>query len=149
MVLNAELGKMVIDSIQKAEPGAKILYMGDLNDDPTNSSVKKVMRGVADKKELTKKDMFNPWEQYYKKGIGTLAYRDTWNLFDQILVSPGLTSSDYATYQFYKAVIFGKGYLKNSTGRYKGYPFRTYAGGSHIGGYSDHFPVYLFLIKEK
>jgi hypothetical protein len=33
-------------------------------------------------------------------------------------------------------------------GKYKGYPLRTYAGGSYIGGYSDHFPVYLYLIRK-
>lgn len=145
----AKLGKMIIDSIQNIEPGAKIIYMGDLNDDPTNKSVKNGLLSVGEKDEVKTKNMFNPWEAYYKKGIGTLAYRDTWNLFDQILVSPGLVSNDFSTYKYYKAKIHNKSYLINSGGQYKGYPFRTYAGGAHVGGYSDHFPVYIYLIKEK
>ena len=145
----AKLGKMIIDSIQNIEPGAKILYMGDLNDDPTNKSVKNGLLSVGEKDEVKPKNMFNPWEAYYKKGIGTLAYRDTWNLFDQILVSPGLVSEDFSSYKYYQAKIHSKSYLINSSGQYKGYPFRTYAGGAYAGGYSDHFPVYLFLIKEK
>lgn len=145
----ATLGKTIIDSIQKAEPEAKILYMGDLNDDPTNKSVKNCMKGVEKKEEVKNESMYNPWESYYKKGIGTLAYRDTWNLFDQILVSPALANGDYSTYKFYKATIHNKSYLINSSGQYKGYPYRTYAGGAYAGGYSDHFPVYLYLIKEK
>ncbi|MCB0400622.1 MAG: endonuclease/exonuclease/phosphatase family protein [Flavobacteriales bacterium] len=147
--LAAQLGKMIIDSIEKAEPGAKILYMGDLNDDPTNKSLKKGLKGVENKEEVQAGNMYNPWESYYKKGIGTLAYRDTWNLFDQILVSPALADNDFSSYKFYKATIHSKSYLTNSSGQYKGYPFRTYAGGSYAGGYSDHFPVYLYLIKEQ
>ena len=38
--------------------------------------------------------------------------------------------------------------LKNPSGNYKGYPFRTYGGSSFLGGYSDHFPVYMFLVKK-
>ena len=145
----AKLGKMIIDSIQNVEPDAKIFYMGDLNDDPTDSSVKNYLKGNGKKDGLKKNQMYNPWETYYKKGIGTLAYRDTWNLFDQILLSPALTDKDYSSYKLYKTSIFKKSYLINSSGQYKGYPYRTFAGGAYTGGYSDHFPVYLFLIKEK
>jgi hypothetical protein len=145
----AKLGKMVIDSILSVDPNAKIFYMGDLNDDPVNKSVRQGLKGVAKKEEVKKGNMFNPWEAYYKKGIGTLAYRDAWNLFDQILISPGLIKDDYSTYAYYKAVIFSKPFLINDSGSYKGYPHRTFAGGAYVGGYSDHFPVYLFLIKDK
>jgi len=144
----ADLARSIIDSLQKVEPKAKILFMGDLNDDPTNSSVKRHLKTVAKKENATTKFLFNPWESYYVKGIGTLAYRDTWNLFDQIIVSAPLTKTDYSSYRFYKAIIYDKPYMKQSSGRYKGYPFRSYAGGAYVGGYSDHFPVYLFLIKE-
>lgn len=145
----AKLARSIVDSIQEVEPNAKILVMGDLNDDPTNQSVKKYLNTVADKEFASKKKMFNPWENYYKKGIGTLAYRDTWNLFDQIIISGGLSQNDYSSYNYYNSFIYAKNYLKQSTGRYAGYPFRTYAGGAYAGGYSDHFPVYMFLVKEK
>lgn len=145
----AKLGKMIIDSIQKVEPNAKIIYMGDLNDDPTDSSVKNYLKGTAKRESVKPNQMYNPWEDYYKKGIGTLAYRDTWNLFDQILLSPALTDKDYSSYKLYKTTIYKKSYLINSSGQYKGYPYRTFAGGAYVGGYSDHFPVYLSLIKEK
>lgn len=145
----AKLGKMIIDSIQKVEPNAKIFYMGDLNDDPVDISVKDYMKGKGKIESVKKDEMYNPWESYYKKGIGTLAYRDTWNLFDQILLSPALIDKDYSTYKLYKTTIFKKTYLINSSGQYKGYPYRTFAGGAYVGGYSDHLPVYLFLIKEK
>ncbi|MGB0886877.1 MAG: endonuclease/exonuclease/phosphatase family protein [Vicingaceae bacterium] len=145
----AKLGRMIIDSLQANDPNAKIFYMGDLNDDPTDDSVKKHLKGNGKEEALSKKEMFNPWESYYKKGIGTLAYRDVWNLFDQILVSPSLMGKDYSSFKLYKSKIFNKTYLKNSGGRYKGYPHRSFAGGAYVAGYSDHFPVYMFLIKEQ
>jgi len=37
--------------------------------------------------------------------------------------------------------------MKNKKGRYKGYPKRTFAGGEFLGGYSDHFPTYIIIIK--
>ena len=49
---------------------------------------------------------------------------------------------------FWKANIFNKPFLINKEGRYKGYPFRSFAGGKFLGGYSDHFPVYLYLFRE-
>ncbi len=47
-------------------------------------------------------------EELYKSGIGTLAWNDSWNLFDQILVSHDLTKSDYSSLRYYKAVVFNK-----------------------------------------
>jgi len=145
----AKLGRMIVDSLQKNDPNTKVFYMGDLNDDPTDESVNTHLRGIGKEDRVHKGDLFNPWESYYKKGIGTLAYRDAWNLFDQILVSKSLLGKDYSSLKLYKSKIFNKAYLKNAEGRYKGYPFRTYSFGTYIGGYSDHFPVYMFLIKEQ
>ena len=55
---------------------------------------------------------------------------------------------DYSSFRFYKAGIFNKYYLTNKHGRYKGYPFRSFADGGFTDGFSDHFPVYIYLIKE-
>jgi len=87
-------------------------------------------------------------EQMHKKGLGSLAWRDAWNLFDQMIISTELTKKDYFSYRFYKAGIFNKPYLANLRGKYKGYPYRSFADGAFTGGYSDHFPVYIYLIKE-
>ena len=144
----ADLGRAIIDSLLANDATAKIIYMGDLNDDPINISVKKHINTVDKPELVTEKMMYNPMESYYKKGIGTLAYRDAWNLFDQLIVSPALVGKDYASLKLYNAKVFDKSYLKQTSGQYAGYPFRTHAGGAYTGGYSDHFPVYLFLIKE-
>ncbi len=144
----ARLNKKIIDSLLNINPEAKIISMGDLNDDPTNSSMKKVLKTVQEIDSVTSLDIYNPMEKMARKGMGSLAYRDNWNLFDQIFFTGSLLEDDESTYRFWKAGIFNKKYLIVDRGRYRGYPFRSYAGGTYAGGYSDHFPVYIYLIKE-
>jgi hypothetical protein len=48
----------------------------------------------------------------------------------------------------FRAMIFNKRFLTNKKGKYKGYPFRSFSNGRYTGGYSDHYPVYMYLIKE-
>ncbi len=144
----AKLNKRIIDSLQAIDPYAKIFTMGDLNDDPTNSSLKDVLNTKNEIKDVKLKEIYNPMENMFKKGLGSNAYRDAWSLFDQILFSQPLLERDFSTYRFYKAGIFNKHYLTNKKGRYKGYPLRSFADGNFTDGYSDHFPVYVYLIKE-
>lgn len=144
----AQLNKRIIDSLFSEDPYAKIITMGDMNDDPTSPSIKDILKTKKERENVRLKELYNPMENMHKKGMGTLAYRDAWNLFDQIIMSTEFTKKDYSSYRFYKAGIFNKNYLQTPRGQYKGYPFRSFANG-FTGGYSDHFPVYIYLIKEK
>ena len=144
----AKLNKQIIDSLLSDDPYAKIISMGDLNDDPTSPSLAEVLKPKRDRNTVGLKELYNPMEDMYKKGLGTLAWRDGWNLFDQMILSSELTKKDYSSYRFFKAGIYNKNYLANPRGRYKGYPYRSFADGGFTGGYSDHFPVFLYLIKE-
>ena len=143
----AKLNKRIIDSIVKIDHSAKIISMGDLNDDPIDDSLRKILKTKGNQKDLEENDLFNPMEKLFKKGIGSLAYRDKWNLFDQIYLTANLLEKEGGPYRFWKANVFTAPYLFSKKGKYKGYPFRTYAGGNYTGGYSDHFPVYIHLIK--
>lgn len=147
-VAAAKLNKRIIDSLQAIDPYAKIFTIGDLNDDPTNSSLKDVLKAEKDIDKVELKGIYNPMENMFKKGLGSNAYRDAWSLFDQILFTQPLLERDFSTYRFYKAGIFNKQYLTNKRGRYKGYPFRSFSDGNFTDGFSDHFPVYVYVIKE-
>ncbi|MDA8591408.1 endonuclease/exonuclease/phosphatase family protein [Flavobacteriaceae bacterium] len=144
----AALNKRLIDSLQSIDPYAKIFSMGDLNDNPTNSSLKKVLKAKGDKKRVGFKDIYNPMESFFKKGLGSNAYRDAWSLFDQILITKPLLDDDYSSFRFYKAGIFNAQFLITKKGQFKGYPFRSFSWGGFTNGYSDHFPVYVHVIKE-
>ncbi len=145
----AELNKKIIDSLQGKYKDAKIITMGDFNDDPHDDSMKKILNAKKHIKDVEENGIYNPMETILSdQGIGTNAYRDVWQLFDQILVSKPFLDKNYDSYQFYKAGVFNKSYLINKSGRYKGYPFRSFSWGSFTGGYSDHLPPYIYLIKE-
>jgi hypothetical protein len=145
--LAASIAKHKIDSINKANPGAKIILMGDLNDDPVSPSLTKTLGTVGDKERVKPGGLYNPWVGYYKEGIGTLAYNDAWNLFDQIVVSQPFLDKTQKGFFFHKATIFKKEWMIQKQGRYKGYPMRTYDYSVYMGGYSDHFPTYITLLR--
>lgn len=141
----AALNKKIIDSLYRINPDAKIITMGDLNDGPYNNSIKKVLGAKARKEEVGKQGIFNPMEEMANKGIGSLAYRDAWDLFDQIIMTEPLIRKDYSSFRFWKAGVYNKAFLTQTTGQYKGYPLRSARGEV---GFSDHFPVYIYLIKQ-
>lgn len=147
-VAAAKLTKHLVDSLQAIDPYAKIFVMGDLNDDPTNESVKKNLNTEKKKEKVGFKGLYNPYENYFKDGLGTTAYRDAWSLFDQIIITKPLLEKDYSSFRFYKAGIYNKNYLIDKSGTYKGYPKRSFSNGGFTDGFSDHFPVYVYLIKE-
>lgn len=144
----ARLNVRIMDSIRRTDSMAKIITMGDFNDDPTDTSIRNILKKAGTWAMDSIVELYNPMEKLHKKGLGSLAYRDRWNLFDQILLTPTLINDRRNTFQFWKAGIYNPPYLSTQTGPYKGYPFRTYSGGNYTGGYSDHFPVFLFLIKR-
>jgi endonuclease/exonuclease/phosphatase family metal-dependent hydrolase len=144
----AELGRHIIDSLLAINPNARIMLMGDLNDDPVNVSVSRFVNATGDKAKAVNGVFFNAMYEPFQKGIGTLAWRDSWNLFDQIVLSPALVSGEGGNYKYYGVRIFNEGYLRQTEGSFAGYPFRTYVGDTYQDGFSDHFPVFVILVKE-
>lgn len=136
----AVLNTTIIEEIKAEDAAAKIIIMGDFNDDPTSESVKKHLVGT---------DFYNPMESLFAKGIGTLTYNKKWNLFDQIILSKNFLNSEPGKLHFKHAEVFNKKWLRIAKGKLKGSPFRTFIGPWYKGGFSDHFPVYAYLVKEK
>lgn len=139
------LNRKIIDSLQQINPNAKVITMGDLNDGPFNRSVKIALGAKAKKNEVPEFGTFNPFEELANKGMGTIAFRDSWDIFDQIIITESLIKSDFSTFKFWKAGIFSNPFLITTSGQYKGYPLRHSL--TEVG-FSDHFPVYIYLIKE-
>jgi hypothetical protein len=144
----AMVSKHHMDSIAQADGEQKVFIMGDLNDDPISPSLTKVLGAKGSIADVKPGGLYNPWVELYKRGIGTLAYQDAWGLFDQILLSYKLVEKEQKGYFFYKQYIFNPEYMVENIGRYKGYPMRTWDGSAYRGGYSDHFPTYVALIKK-
>ena len=147
--LAASVDKNVIDSLLKINPETKILLMGDLNDNPTSEGVIEVLRAKKDKKDVGLTDVYNPWINMYKKGIGTESYQGEWNLIDQIMITGSFMKNNNNKWKYYKEEIFNKSFLINQFGKDKGLPHRSYTI-SHTwdNGYSDHFPVVMYFIEK-
>ena len=141
----AELSKQIADSLWRVDPDMGVIVMGDLNDDPMNKSCAVILGGKREAKDAKPHGFFNPWWNILNRGIGTLAYASSWNLFDQIIISGNLVNTPEDRWHFYEAKVLNFDFLKDTEGNRVGYPKRTYAAGSFLGGYSDHFPTEIFL----
>jgi hypothetical protein len=139
--------KQHIDSILNKESAAKIILMGDLNDNPTDKSIRKTLHTVGAYPPIKKDQLFNPWEKHYARGMGTLANKDVWGLFDQIIISAAFTDSTNGGWLYGESYIYSSYFMKETSGRFKGYPMRTWEGNHYRGGFSDHFPTYIVLEK--
>ncbi len=145
----AALARHAVDSLLRDDPNQGVMVMGDFNDDPHNKSCAQVLggkRNIEDVKQLG--DMYNPWWKILDKGIGTLAYKGAWNLFDQIVISDYFLrdygKSERKRLTFLRAEVLNRDFLRTSEGN----PLRTFSGGAFLNGYSDHFPTEVFLVRE-
>ncbi len=128
----------IIAEIRNEDPNARILVMGDFNDDPDSESVK----------ILVSDGLYNPMEVLLTKYEGSLKHREDWHVFDQIIISHNFLKGHENPFRFLEASIYNPKEIQEYKGKYKGMPFRTYAGKKYLGGYSDHFPVYgIFQIN--
>lgn len=141
------------DSIMAANPRMHIVVMGDMNDDPDNTSMAQYLGAKRKEKDVKKGDFYNPWWEILRgKGQGTLSYQGAWNLFDQIVFSKnmidGRKGKSYKELTLHSYQIFQRDYLIQQSGKYKGSPKRTTSGGVWLDGYSDHLPTVTYVVKE-
>lgn len=136
------------DSVCVRTPGTKALIMGDFNDDPVSQSISHSLKASGRADTALPAGLYNPWLAQYKKGNGTLAYRDAWGLFDQIITSNNWLRKQQAGFMFHAAYIYKPDFMVEQQGRYTGYPMRFWEGTEVRGGFSDHFPVYIALLKQ-
>jgi len=140
----------IVHQIKHENKLAKIIIMGDFNDNPTNKSLKKGLKTKALKRALNFDSLYNPFEKMFKKGSNTLVFRGEMFLFDQILFSENYLTKQQEDkgFKFYNAGVFNPHYLTVQSGKYKGSPKRSFSRGTYLGGYSDHYPVYTYLVNQ-
>src|SRR5690606_7212764 len=126
----AEVMEGIYDDIRAEDPNAKHMAMGDLNDDPDSPRLDKTLQARPDKGKIKDSDSVNLMYNMFKYGMGTLAYRDSWNLFDQFIVTGAMIDAQkkFETYKVFKTEIFSPDYLVQPDGQYKGYPYRMFSG---------------------
>jgi len=140
--------RKAVDRIQAKNPFAKIIIMGDFNDEPTNKAVTDILKADNNKNTTNPMGLYNLMYDIKINGEGSYSYRGDWNMLDNLIVSNSLLneSKGFNT-QHNAGRIFRNKHIcyKNKKGVYT--PSRTYGGPKYYGGFSDHFPVY-FKIKK-
>ena len=150
----AEIMRHAADSVLAINPATKVVMMGDFNDDATDKSITEVLGAEGNIRKLQPGGYYNPFIDMLKAGIGSLAYRDQWNLFDNIVVSENLATGSTGSLKLERAPkgkyygnIFRVPYLFQQEGQYKGYPLRTFFCNNFQWGYSDQLLVFFYIGK--
>lgn len=128
----------IISKLLEQYTAPKIVVIGDFNDNPNNESIQFLTANG---------NLFNATEFLWSRDRGTENHDFQWNLFDQILISKNLLSHE-GEYCFESADIFDDKFVTQFHGKYQGQPFRTYIGKKYMGGYSDHFPIFIQLKRS-
>ncbi len=137
-----------IDSLQQINPDARILIMGDFNDEPTDESVAVVLKAKRDSVNLKQGDLYNMmtgagtgWNH------GTIKDKEIWITIDQFIVSESLLDPRKGVHGSFNSVyILDAPFLLQTDETWFGQkPFRTYYGFKYLGGFSDHLPIYMDL----
>ena len=133
----AKTVRKVMARIEETELHPNYIIMGDFNDNPSSESIQTLIKDTS---------LYNPMEKLHTPSHkGSTNYRKSWSLFDQIMVSHNFFNYEKGTHSFAHAHIFDDTFLTEFKGKFKGSPYITYAGSKYLGGYSDHFPVYIQL----
>jgi len=143
----ATANKQIIDKLVAKNKNAKIIVMGDFNDNPTDQSISVGLQAKPEKTNMQNTELFNPFAKLYKQGFGTAVYKNNWDMFDQIMVSKGLVMANGKGWQLQGQEIFNAKFLQNPFGKMKGNPHRSFSGNRFIDGFSDHFPVIIYLTQ--
>lgn len=140
----SNLLKTKIENILLGDPYARIIVMGDFNDNPTNASVQNLSGNDTKGQPLPMQDLMVP---LFDGKSFTVRYKDANDMFDQFVVSKNLLNN---TNQYFvrdsKAHIYKPDWLLYNHAKYGPIPDRTYASGKWVGGYSDHLPVYFDVV---
>ena len=136
-----------VDSLFEIQPEAKIIIMGDFNDTPDSPSIREVLCALASQDSLEKNVLVNLFNGTQNLGFeGTLKYRESWMIFDQIIVSKSMITSNLLHCNSRDALIVHNPMLLEEDPTYHGQKLnRTYVGPKYHGGFSDHLPVRILL----
>ncbi len=140
----ARLLRSKVDLIFSERPKAKVIIVGDFNDEPGNESMVRYLAAQSLEDEIFPDCLYNLSEAW-KPGTGTLKYQGTWYTFDQIIVSGALLFAKTGLYvEPDDASICNLPFLLEKDNTYGGMkPSRTYNGMKYNGGFSDHLPVLI------
>ena len=147
----ASVLRKAVDSLFQKNPNARIVIMGDFNDEPSNNSLKKTLGAAEWHREtatsVPSAALYNLGAAIEKRGEGTEYYRG-WDVLDQIIVSGTFLDARSKTTTKDEETVFNPDLVifKDKAGQRL--PNRTYTGPIYRGGFSDHFPVFIEIFVK-
>ncbi|MBC8320351.1 MAG: endonuclease/exonuclease/phosphatase family protein [Bacteroidetes bacterium] len=143
----AKVIKNITDSILNNELNANIIIAGDLNDNPSDTSIYKVLEALEISDIPGGKSLYNLSLKQFKNGFGSLYYK-SWDMFDQIIVSTSLiTGKNGLKVSSTEQVVFKEDWMLYQPKGGPVRPSRTASGSNYYGGYSDHLPIMVSIIN--
>jgi predicted extracellular nuclease len=137
--------KSMTDSLVLINPSAKIIIMGDFNDDPGDESLKKYLEAGFDYNKPVSGRLYNVSKEISNSRSGSYKYQGVWYLYDQFIVSGSMINGTGRLQTSPQSVkVYNEAFLLIRDATWFGLkPFRSYEGFRYKGGFSDHLPVYL------
>ena len=144
-LLAASVLKKKVDQVFAADPKARIIIMGDMNDEPANKSLKETLGAQAPGSGALLINLMMPDDL---AGKGTYFYSGNWNMLDNIVVSEAVLNGKRMRIEDGKGTVFSNGWMIFINKNGDKTPNRSYVGNKYVGGVSDHFPVYFKMIVK-
>jgi predicted extracellular nuclease len=141
-IVAAETLKEIVDDILSANAQAKIIIMGDMNDEPENKSLSEVLE-AAPPDSIAR--LYNLMFPFKKQNKGSYNYQGNWNVLDNIVVSSSVLHERGFVLNDQLGQVFHETWMEYTNKNGNMSPNRTYGGPNYFGGVSDHFPVYIQL----
>jgi len=143
-----------VDSLFQISSRNKVIIVGDFNDEPDDLSILNDLKAMKVTNLIKNNALYNLSTGWLNnvQNMGTIKFKDKWQVFDQIIVSGNIINSSSRGLRCdpKSAKIYSTDFLlkddRNNSGRTT---FSTYSGYKYTGGFSDHLPVYVDLCVKK
>lgn len=148
-IMAAKILKNKVDEILLRNSFAKIIIMGDFNDEPANISIADTLHAAffnCEQEISENKVLFNLSYKLFSDSLGTYMFQQQWNMLDQIIVSRELIYGEKFKYICDSFQIIKPDFMITRGGKWEGAPYPSFGSGKYLGGYSDHFPVGIKIL---
>ena len=138
-----------IERIYRREPAARIVVLGDFNDEPSDRSIRDVLDVEfypSTSGEYDPAKIYNLASGKAEEGWGSFhhSFRGNveWRMYDQIMASGALLQNAGGRRSEISLWVDKPAFMVEERGRDKGAPVPTFENQEdYQGGYSDHFPI--------
>lgn len=135
------------DEIFNFERDARIIIMGTFYDEPTSRSLLSTLNASNKRRNFDYRDLYNLfYDRHNIEGDGTSLINSSWQMWDQIIVSPSLLG---ATRDYHIEYSSGGVYMPDEVSEDRSVLRSTYNRDEYTGAVSAHLPVFCIIKKRE